>query len=133
MTDIQVDIRLCDAVTKKGLPEAVHLLYKAFGSPQVTVKSYIDSVCSGNTILNTEMGLEEFYFDLLHCKVVLEAAGAHNLLNAASTAERIFMRLPNALMEGFVKLALDRGFDMAVVSFDLLIEFVDYKAPVNVI
>ena len=37
------------------------------------------------------------------------------------------MRLSNALKEGFVKLALDRGFDVDVVSFDLFIEFVDYK------
>ena len=37
------------------------------------------------------------------------------------------MRLPNALKEGFVKLALDLGFDMDVVPFDLFIEFVDYK------
>ena len=113
--------------TEKGLREALHLLHKAFGSSQVAVKSYIDSVCCGDTILNTEMVLEEFYFDLVNCKVVLEAAGAHNLLNAASTAERIFMRLPDALKERFVKLALDRGFDMDVVPFDLFIEFVDYK------
>ena len=69
---------------EKGLREAGHLLHKAFGSPQVAVKSFIDSVCCDDTILNTEMGLEKFYFDLLHCKVVLEAAGAHNLLNAVS-------------------------------------------------
>ena len=112
---------------EKGLREALHLLHKAFGSPQVAVRSFIDSVCCGDTISNTEMGLEEFYSDLVNCKVVLEAAGAHNLLNAASTAETIFMRLPNALKEGFVKLALNRGFDMDVVPFDLFIEFVDYK------
>ena len=112
---------------EKGLREALHLLHKIFGSPEVAVRSFIDSVCCGDTLLNTEMGLEEFYSDLVNCKVVLEAAGAHNLLNAASTAERIFMRLPNALKEGFVKLALDRGFDMDVVPFDLFIEFVDYK------
>ena len=112
---------------EKGLREALHLLHKAFGSPLVAVRSFIDSVCCGDTISNTEMGLEEFYSHLVNCKVVLEAAGAHNLLNAASTAERIFMRLPNALNEGFVQLALDRGFDMDVVPFDLFIEFVDYK------
>ena len=112
---------------EKGLREALHLLHKAFGSSQVAIKSFIDSVCCGDTISSTEMGLEEFYSDLVNCKVVLEAAGPHNLLNAASTAERIFMRLPNALKEGFVKLALDRGFDMDVVQFDLFIEFVDYK------
>ena len=37
------------------------------------------------------------------------------------------MCLSNALKERFVKLALDRGFDMDVVPFDLFIEFVDYK------
>ena len=60
------------------------------------VRSFIDSVCCGDTISKTEMGIEEFHSDLVNCKVVLEAAGAHNLLIAASTAERIFMRLPSA-------------------------------------
>ena len=77
---------------EKGLRETLHLLHKAFGSPQVAVRSFIDFVCSGDTISNTDMGLEEFYSDLVNCKVVLVAAGAHNLLNAASTAKRIFMR-----------------------------------------
>ena len=87
---------------EKGLREALHFLHKAFGNSQVAVRPFIDFVCCGDTISNTEMGLEEFYSDLVNCKVVLEAAGAHNLLNAASTAERIFMRFPNALKEDFV-------------------------------
>ena len=73
------------------------------------------------------MGLKELQSDLVNFKVVLEADGAHNLLNASSTAERIFMRLSNALKEGFVELAFDCGFDIDVVLFNLFIEFVDYK------
>ena len=60
-------------------------------------------------------------------KIVLEAVGAGNLLNAASTAERIFMRLPHNLQKGFAKLALDRGFDMNVVLFELFIEYIDQE------
>ena len=111
----------------KSLSEALHLLHKTFGSPQVAVRFFVDSVSCGDTISNTEMGLEKFYSDLVNCKVLLEAARAHNLLNAVSIAERIFMRLPNALKEGFVKLVIDREFDMDVVPFDLFIEFVDCK------
>lgn len=110
---------------EKGLQEALQLLHKTFGSSQVAVRSYINSVCNGGPIPNTEAGLQDFYSDLVNCKVVLEAVGAHNLLNAASTAEQIFMRLPLGLQKGFAKLAADRGFDMDYVPFDLFLEFVD--------
>ena len=112
---------------ERGLSEALHLLYKTFGSPQVAVRSFIESLCNGSPIANTEVGLQNFYLDLISCKIVLEAVGAHNLLNAASTAEKIFLRLPHALQEGFVKLAAERGFDLEVVPFDLFIEYVEYK------
>ena len=73
------------------------------------------------------MGLQNFYSDLINSKIVLEALGAHNLLSAASTAEKIFLRLPHALQEGFVKLAAERGFDLDAVPFDLFIECGEYK------
>ena len=110
-----------------ALNEALRLLHKAFGSPQVAVRAFIDSVCEGGVISHTEVGLEDFYSGLINCKIVLEAAGAGNLLNAASTAERIFMRLPHNLQKGFAKLALDRGFDMDVVPFELFIEYIDQE------
>ena len=49
------------------------------------------------------------------------------LLNAASTAERIIMRLPHNLQTGFARLALEQGFDIDVVSFELFIEYVDQE------
>ena len=58
------------------------------------------------------MGLKNFYSDLIHCKIVLEAVGVYNLLNAASTAEKIFLRLSIALQEMFVKLAAETCFDL---------------------
>ena len=112
-------------VPERGLSEALHLLHKTFGSPQVAVRSFIESVCNESPIVNAEVGLQNFYSDLINCKIVLEAVGAHNLLNAASTAEKIFLRLPHALQEGFVKVAAERGFDLDVVPFDLFIEYVD--------
>ena len=70
------------------------------------------------------MGLQNFYSDLINCKIVLEAVGAHNFSNTASTAEKIFLHLPHALQEGFVKLAAKHGFDLDFVLFDLFIEYV---------
>ena len=112
---------------ERSLSEALHLLHKTFGSPQVAVWSFVESVCNGSPIANTEVGLQNFYSDLINCKIVLEAVGARNLLNASSIAEKIFLRLPHALQEGFVKLAAERGFDLDVVPFDLFIEYVEYK------
>ena len=54
----------------------LQLLYKAFGSPDVTVKAYIKSVTEGPTIRTDERSLQDFYFDLVNCKYVLESAGA---------------------------------------------------------
>ena len=48
---------------KRGLSEALHLLHKTFGSPQVAVRSY-----NGSPIINTEVGLQNFYSDLINCK-----------------------------------------------------------------
>ena len=110
-----------------ALNEALRLLHKAFGSPQVAVRAFIDSVCEGGVISHTEVGLEDFYSGLTNYKIVLEAAGAGNLLNAASIAERIFMRLSHNLQKGFAKLALDPGFDMDVVPFELFIEYIDQQ------
>ena len=78
-------------------------------------------------ISHSEVVLEDFYSGLINCKIVLEAAGAGRLLNAASTAERIFMRLPHNLQMGFARLALEGEFDMDVVPFELFIEYVDQE------
>ena len=111
----------------RALNEALQLLHKAFGSPQVAVSAFIESVCEGGVISHSEVGLEDFYSGLINCKIVLEAAGAGCLLNAASTTERIFMRLAHNLQMGFARLALERGFDMDVVPFELFIEYVDQE------
>ena len=108
----------------RGLQEALHFLYNAFGSPQVAVRASIDAVCGGGVICNSEVGLEEFYSELVNCKIVLEAAGAQSILNSASTAERIFTRLPQELQRSFAKLAIERGYDVDIVPFSLFIEFV---------
>ena len=108
-----------------ALNETLRLLHKAFDSPQVAVRAFVDSVCEGGVISHTEVELEDFYSGLINCKIVLEAAKAGNLLNAASTAERIFMCLPHNLQKGSAKLALDRGFDMEVVAFELFIEYIN--------
>ena len=38
-----------------------------------------------------------------------------------------FMHLPHNLQKGFAKLALDRGFDIDVVLFELFIEYIDQE------
>ena len=54
---------------------------------------------------------------------MLEAAGAHNLLNSVSTAERVFARLPRDHQRSFAKLEMERGYDMDMVPFQLFIDF----------
>ena len=77
----------------------------------------IDSICEGDVIRNNEIDLEEFYSELVNCKMVLEAAGAHNLLNSASTAKRVFARLPRDLQRSFAELVVQRGYDMDILCF----------------
>ena len=55
--------------------------------------------------------MEEFYSELVNCKIVLEAAGAHNLLYSAFAAERVFARLPRDLQRSFAKLVMPSLFD----------------------
>ena len=86
---------------ERDLQEALNLLYNAFGSPQVAVRASIDAVCGGGVICNSEVGLEEFYSELVNCKIVLEAAGAQSILNSASTAERCFYSLTSRVAEEF--------------------------------
>ena len=117
---------------ERGLNEALSLLHKTFGCPQVAVRSFIDSICNGRNVSNTDQGLENFYAELVNCKMVLEAAGVQSILNSVSTAERVFMRLPRGLREKFAKLALGRGFEIDVVPF-LLYRVCGAQSPVSVL
>ena len=112
---------------ERELNEALSLLHKTFGCPLIAVRSFIDSICNGTNASNTEQGLENFYAELVNCKMVLEGAGAQSILNSVSTDERVFMRLSRSLREKFAKLALDRGFKIDVVPFDFFIEFVEHS------
>ena len=56
---------------------------------------------------------------------MLEASGAESLLNAASTAERVFMRLLLNFREEFAKLAVESEFEIDVVPVDLFIQFIE--------
>ena len=111
----------------KALEEALRLLYKTFGSPSVAIKAHLKIVCEGPTIQTDERGLQEFYSDLINCKMVVESAKATYLLDAMSTSEGIFARFPRHLQEKFSELALRRGYDMDYVPFDLFIEFIDHS------
>ena len=108
-----------------ALQEALRLLFKAFGSPAVAIKAHLRSVCEGPPIHTDEKGLQDFYADLVNCKMVVESSDAGHLLDATSTAEGIFSRFPRNQQEEFAKLALRRGYDMEVVPFDLFIEFIE--------
>ena len=44
----------------RALNEALQLLHKAFGSPQVAVRAFIDSVCEEGVISHSKVGLEIF-------------------------------------------------------------------------
>ena len=109
----------------QGLQEALSLLYKAFGSPSVSIKAHLKLVCEGPLIRSDEKGLREFYADLINCKMVLQSANAANQLDATSTTDGIFSRLPRHYQEQFAKLAMKRGYDMDVVPFNLFVEFID--------
>ena len=60
---------------ERGLSEELHLLHKTFGSSQVAIRLFVESVCNGSPIVNTEVGLQNLYSDLINCKIVLEAVG----------------------------------------------------------
>ena len=112
---------------ERSLSDGLRLFHETFGSPQVAVRSFIEPVCNGSPIANTEVGLPKFYSNLINCKIVLKTVEAYNLLNAALTAKRIFLRLPNALQEVFVKLTAEPGFDLDSLPFDSFIEHVENK------
>ena len=119
---------ICNCVmlpASQGLQEALNLLYKAFGSPSVSIKAHLKLVCEGPQIRTDEKGLREFYSDLINCKMVLLSANAARQLDATSTADGIFSRFPRHYQEQFAKLAMKRGYNMDVVPFDLFIEFID--------
>ena len=109
----------------EALKEALNLLYRSFGSPYVAIKAHLKRVCEGPPVGTDERHLQDFYTELVNCKMVLESANATHLLNAVSTAEGIFARFPKPYQEKFADLALRRGFSMDVVPFDLFIEFID--------
>ena len=109
----------------EALKEALNLLYRSFGSPDVAIKAHLKRVCEGPPVGTDERHLQDFYTELVNCKMVLESANATHLLNAVSTAEGIFARFPKPYQEKFADLALRRGFSMDVVPFDLFIEFID--------
>ena len=109
----------------EALKKALNLLYRSFGSPDVAIKAHLKRVCEGPPVGTDERHLQDFYTELVNCKMVLESANATHLLNAVSTAEGIFARFPKPYQEKFADLALRRGFSMDVVPFDLFIEFID--------
>ena len=109
----------------EALAKALQLLYKSFGSPAVAVKAHLKLVCEGPTIHSDERSLQDFYSDLVNCKMVVESAKATHLLDSVATAEGIFSRFPQHFQRQFAELALRRGYDMEVVPFDLFIEFID--------
>ena len=109
----------------QALQEALNLLYKAFGSPSVSIKAHLKLVCEGPQIRTDEKSLRDFHADLINCKMILETANAGHQLNATSTAEGIFTRFPRHYQEQFAKLAMTKGYDMDIVPFNLFIEFID--------
>ena len=71
----------------KALDKALELLYTSFGSPAVAVKAHLKAVCEGPTIRDDERSLQDFYSDLVNCKLVVETANAASMLNSATTSE----------------------------------------------
>ena len=111
----------------EALDKALQLLYKAFGCPAVTIKAHLKLVCEGPVILTDERSLQDFYSDLVNCKMFVESANATHLLNSVATAEGVFCRLPKSLQERFAERALRLGYDMEIVPFDIFIEFIDHS------
>ena len=109
----------------EALSKALELLYTSFGSPAVAVKAHLKAVCEGLPVRTDERNLQDFYSDLVNCKMVVEAANSTHMLNSAATSESLFTRLPKHLQRQFAELALRKGYDMEVVPFDLFIEFID--------
>ena len=111
----------------EALNKALQLLYKAFGCPAVAIKAHLKLVCEGPVIHTDKQSLQDFYSDLVNCKMVVESANATRLLNSVATAEGVFSRLPKSLQERFAERALRLGYDLEVVPFDIFIEFIDHS------
>ena len=90
----------------EALKNALQLLYKAFGSPNVSVKAHIKAATEGPTIRTNERSLRDCYSDLVNCKDVLESAGALQQLIAAAALEGVFARLPRHNQERFAELTI---------------------------
>ena len=73
-----------------------------------------------------EQSLQEFYSDLINCKMIAESANIAHLLNPMATSERIFSRLPWNLQEKFAESALKKSYDIDVVPFDLFAEVINH-------
>ena len=58
----------------EALNKALELLYNSFGSAAVAVKAHLKAVCEGSTIREDERSLQDYYSDLVNCKLVVEAA-----------------------------------------------------------
>ena len=109
----------------EGLNCALRLLHKAFGSPDVAVKAHIQMVSDRLQIRIDERSLKDLYSDLVNFKMVVESAGALQLLNSASTIDGIFNRLPRQFQERLTELAFKKGYEMEIVPFDLFLEFIE--------
>ena len=104
---------------------ALNLIYKAFGSPSVSIKAHLKLVCEGLQIRTDEKSLRDFHADLINRKMILESANAGHQLNATLTAKSIFTRIPRHYQKQFAKLAMTKGYDTDIVPFNLFIEFID--------
>ena len=104
---------------------ALHLLFKLFGFPDLAVKTHIQVVTEGPVIHTDERSLQDFYADLVNCEMIVESFGFSTLLNSPSTVQGTFSRFPKHLKERLTELVSRREYGMNIVSFDLFVEFID--------
>ena len=136
-------IKNCTMTRNKtvALRQALDLLEKAFGSKDVEFRELLKQICDGPLIKNEHKALLKFYIGLQGCRVAAENSDALEELNANSTIDALFQRLPwdlrkdlhsravrNNLKDRVPKIKIQHKIHYKVIPFDFIMDFVLERA-----
>ena len=122
-------IKNCTMTLNKtvALRQALELLERAFGSKDVEFRELLRQICDGPLIKNEHKALLKFYIGLQGCKVAAENSDALEELNANSTIDALFQRLPWDLRKDLHSRAVRNNLKDRV-PFDFIVDFVLERA-----
>ena len=110
-----------------ALRQALDMLEKAFGSEDVEFRELLRQICDGPLIKNEHKALLKFYIGLQGCRVAAKNSEALEELNANSTIDALFQRLPWDLREDLHSRAVRNNLKDRV-PFNFIMDFVLERA-----